>query len=72
MTRVMVDCPKTGVPVYIGVDLPRRMFRWVKVPPNTISPCPECGSEHTFEKKEMYLEVEDGQPSANGASHFSE
>jgi hypothetical protein len=68
MARVMMNCPETGKHVYTGIDIPRRMFEFIRMPVTTIPLCPECGSDHAIEKGDAYLEVEDSQSSDQGGS----
>jgi hypothetical protein len=62
MTRLMMNCPETGKPIYTGIVLPKRMFDVIRMPATTISPCPACENEHAFQKDDVYLEPEDSPP----------
>ena len=57
MPRIMINCPKTGKPVYTGMSMDEESFEQdSKAFSQTGTPCPECGELHTWRRQEAFLE----------------
>ncbi|MCG8544679.1 MAG: hypothetical protein MJE12_10770 [Alphaproteobacteria bacterium] len=60
MSQVFTDCPNTGKPIYVGLNL-----EWAQLESldligvdQDIPRCPHCGQEHRFEKQDLYLRTD--------------
>lgn len=63
--RVTIKCPVTGKPVYTGMSMDPETFR-KKSFEETKLVCPHCGQEHTWDKRNAYLNTEEtGQTSSS-------
>jgi endogenous inhibitor of DNA gyrase (YacG/DUF329 family) len=58
MGRVMFKCPTTGKPVFTGMGMDKGMLESdaVQLTHNTTGPCPHCGKDHTWSKKDVWVE----------------
>ena len=54
MGAVMIACPHTGKVLYTGIDTDAVTFNRLPDVP-TPSPCPYCGFEHMWWKREAWL-----------------
>ncbi len=58
MARVMIHCPETGEPVYMGMTFDWSVFENIRIGERSIL-CSVCGEEHTWKRPDAFLE-EDG------------
>lgn len=60
MSQVFMNCPNTGKPVYIGLNMEWGQLE--ALDPRTIDrrvpSCPQCGLEHRFEKRDLFLRAD--------------
>ena len=60
MSQVFIDCPKTGEPVYIGLN-----YDWFGLDSATLISepilCPRCGEYHRWSKEDAYLKADGGE-----------
>jgi endogenous inhibitor of DNA gyrase (YacG/DUF329 family) len=55
MSTVMIKCPETGKAVSTGFAMDKRTFENATMSNNSVH-CPACGKDHTWEKKDAWLE----------------
>ncbi len=55
MARIMVRCPTTKKPVYTGMSADEGSFKTSTFSGNSFR-CPECKQNHTWDKKDAWLE----------------
>ena len=62
MSQVFMNCPKTGNPVYVGLNLEWNALEAYEMNPRemTLKDCSECGGDHTFRKNELFLRADGG------------
>jgi uncharacterized protein (UPF0212 family) len=59
MSRVMIDCPKAGGPVYTHLNFEE--FDWDAIPVGARQiECPQCGEMHSWRRADAYLEEDGG------------
>ena len=58
MVRLMIDCPNTGKPIPTKIVSSEAKFATSRFENMGIR-CPECGSVHTWNKEDAYLETVD-------------
>ena len=64
MSALMIRCPQTGRPLYTGIETDQiSLNKTPDVPMH--SRCPVCGGDHTYWKREAWLE--DGPPKGDRA-----
>lgn len=56
MGQVMIRCPKTGKPLGTGVGSDKQSFEGSSFENMSIGPCPHCGGNHTWSKKDAWVE----------------
>jgi hypothetical protein len=61
MARVMINCPQTRKPLPTGMRFSNQSFETATLSGNRIGPCPHCGAQHTWDKKDAFLEDEPKQ-----------
>lgn len=64
MAMVLIRCPNTGKPLATGIGMDPGSFASSTLLNNTVGPCPHCGQNHTWSKKDAWLEG--AQPPAGG------
>jgi len=57
MATVMIRCPSTGNEISTGMAMDQASFDSSDLTDNIVGGCPECGSRHTWSKKDAFLEV---------------
>lgn len=55
MTRIMIKCPTTGLPVFTGIDASKEGFETGTFIDNAVV-CPLCRQKHVWQKEDAYLE----------------
>lgn len=55
MAQVMMICPKTSKPFPVGMNMDRGTFERSTIINNSIT-CPHCGEQHTYSKKDVFLQ----------------
>jgi predicted RNA-binding Zn-ribbon protein involved in translation (DUF1610 family) len=55
---IMIRCPKTNKPLYRGMTMSQEVFEASTLETKTIGPCPHCGEQHMWSKKDAFLECE--------------
>lgn len=58
MAQIMISCPQAGKPLSTGMSMNKQTFETATLSGNTAGPCPHCGSNHTWDKKDAFLEEE--------------
>lgn len=60
MSQAFMNCPATGKPVYVGLNM-----EWGELEcldPSAVDcnipKCPHCGQAHRFEKNDLYLRTD--------------
>jgi hypothetical protein len=59
MARIMIKCPETGKPLFAGMYVPKELFEVASFTNNTMKDCPHCGQDHTWEKKDAWIEEDE-------------
>ncbi len=59
MVRLMIDCPNTGKPIPTKMAVYSEAKLAISRFENMAIRCPECGSVHTWNKEDAYLETVD-------------
>jgi endogenous inhibitor of DNA gyrase (YacG/DUF329 family) len=59
VSRVMIDCPETGKPVYTHLSFEWDSFETVRIGERVIK-CPECGKIHSWRRRDAYLDEDGG------------
>jgi len=54
MPRIMIKCPKTGEPVFTGIEMDDKSFRNATLKNETLK-CPDCDQVHIWNKKDAFL-----------------
>ncbi len=55
MASVMIKCPKTGQAVPTGIGTTKEGWEAMQMSGNSTI-CPACGSMHTWDKKDAFLQ----------------
>lgn len=62
MSQVFMNCPNTGRPVYVGLNMEWNALEAYEMNPRemTLKECSECGEDHSFRKNELFLRADGG------------
>lgn len=60
MSQVLIDCPETGEPVYIGLNFNWFTFEALELGDRSFE-CPVCGRVHAWTNDDAYLRSDGGE-----------
>lgn len=62
MSQVFMNCPNTGNPVYVGLNMEWNELESHEPDPRemTLEKCSRCGERHTFRMRDLFLRSDGG------------
>lgn len=59
MSRLLINCPETGKPVYTGLNMEWYALEALELGEQELD-CPECGRRHCWTKHDATLQADGG------------